>query len=109
MKIFFSEKGSCYKTSASLSYQNDLHDCTKTTDRSRVKYTKYVIGNIRGNASGSVLNLENAASNINGILKCGQTILLPVGILYNEVRCVFIINTLEATQLILFLIILKCS
>jgi hypothetical protein len=96
-----SEKGSCNKTSASLSYQNDLLYCHQTKDRSRVKYTKYVIGNIRGNASGSVLNLENEASNISGILKCGRTILLPVGILYNKVRCVFNINTLDATQLIL--------
>ncbi|XP_060582057.1 uncharacterized protein LOC132738564 [Ruditapes philippinarum] len=79
-----SEKRSCNKISASLSYQNDLLYCHQTKDRSRVKYTKYVIGNIRGNASGSVLNLENEASNISGILKCGQTILLPVGILYNK-------------------------
>jgi hypothetical protein len=80
-----------------------------TTDRSRVKYTKYVIGNILGNASGSVQSLKNNVSNISGILKCGQTILMPVGIRYSKVRCVFYIYTLDATQLILLFLFLDNS
>ncbi|XP_053400723.1 uncharacterized protein LOC123557844 [Mercenaria mercenaria] len=81
------EKDSCLETSAAgekYPKNSKNYGCEKPVYESRMKYTKFMIGTINVNIKEHVVDVTNDKSDVSGILKCGQTATMPIGVFYNK-------------------------
>ncbi|XP_053400722.1 uncharacterized protein LOC128557400 [Mercenaria mercenaria] len=79
------EKDSCLGTyAADKNFSDEHYRCNQPKYESRMNYTKFMIGTINVTSAEHAVNVTNAESNVNGILKCGQTATMPIGVFYNK-------------------------